>query len=141
MREHAIDAVWPAADRIAVLVDGHPDAGAAIRAAWRLASGLRTELVALALVPPDGLEAMPTDGRQALKRNLDLAEDLGAAIRLLPADDPVEALAAVAREENVTTLVLGHAPHAGWRSRFRTPLADRLLHRLDNVAIHLVEIG
>ncbi len=49
------------------------------------------------------------------------------------------ALAEAAREEHVTTVVIGH-PHEGrWRRLLREPLVDQLLHLLDGVDLHMVE--
>jgi K+-sensing histidine kinase KdpD len=104
-----------------------------------LAGGLKSELLALAIVPPGGIDTLPELSRDTLRGHLQLAEDLGATIHLLATDDPVETVAALARAENVITLVLGHTPATSWR-RFRTPLADRLLQQLDNVTLHLVGI-
>jgi two-component system sensor histidine kinase KdpD len=141
MREHEIEAVWPAAERIIVLVTDHPASGQVIRRAWRLADGLRAELVAVAVVPMDGIESLPEKRRAALKRALDLAEDLGAAPRIVEGERIAPALAAVVQAENASTVVLGHAPAAGWRRLVGKPLHDELLELVDNVAVQLVEIA
>ena len=49
-------------------------------------------------------------------------------------------LAALAHDENVSTVVLGYVPASGWRRLVGKPLADELLALVDNVAIQLVEI-
>src|SRR3954454_23216213 len=59
MHEHRIEEIWPAAERVLVLVDGDPGAGIVLRNAWRLASALHGEIVAVAVTPPGGLEALP----------------------------------------------------------------------------------
>jgi two-component system sensor histidine kinase KdpD len=136
MREHAIEAVWPAAERIVVLVDEHPEIGKVIRRAWRMADGLRAELVAMLVRPANrGDERDPS-----IQRALELAEDLGARVRVIESDDVVTALAAAIREENATTVVLGHSPAGRWRRLLSRPLADRLLERVDNLAVELVEV-
>lgn len=141
MREHSIDAVWPAAERIVVLICGHSEIGQVIRRAWRLADGLRAELVAVAVVPVGGVEALPEDRRVPLKRALELAEDLGARIRIVQNARVASALASVVQEENASTVVLGHVPATGWRRLASKPLAGELLALVDNVAVQLVEIG
>ncbi|MEA2598730.1 MAG: two-component system, OmpR family, sensor histidine kinase KdpD [Thermomicrobiales bacterium] len=140
MREHAIEAVWPAAERIIVLVTDHPAIGQVIRRAWRLADGLRAELVAVAVVPPGGIDTLPEARRHALKHALEFAEDLGALPRIVEGQRVAPALAALVNEENVSTVVLGHAPASGWRRRIGKPLADELLELVDNVAVQLVEV-
>jgi two-component system sensor histidine kinase KdpD len=41
MHEHRIEEIWPAGERVLVLVDADPAAGAVLRNAWRLGSALR----------------------------------------------------------------------------------------------------
>jgi K+-sensing histidine kinase KdpD len=68
-----------------------------------------------------------------------LAEDLGARVLNVPAQDSIRAIVATVREERATLVVMRHVPHAGLR-RFRgRPRVDELLDRLDNVDIYLVE--
>jgi two-component system sensor histidine kinase KdpD len=140
MREHAIEAVWPAAERIVVLVTEHPAIGQVIRRAWRLADALRGELLAVAVVPPGGLDALPEERRAALRRAFDLAEDLGAVPRVIEGERAATALVKLLHDENVSTVVLGHTPVSGWRRLTSKPLADELLELVDNVAIQLVEV-
>jgi K+-sensing histidine kinase KdpD len=97
-------------------------------------------LVAVAVVPVDGIESLPEKQRKALKRALDLAEDLGAELRVVEGERTAPALATVVQAVNASTVVLGHAPVAGWRRLVRKPLVDELLEFVDNVAIQLVEV-
>jgi two-component system sensor histidine kinase KdpD len=121
-------------------VTEHPAIGQVIRRAWRLADGLRAELVAVAVVPPGGIEALPEARRKALQRALELAEDLGAAPRVIEGERVAAALAALVQAENASTVVLGHSPASGWRKLVGKPLHDELLELVDNVAVQLVEV-
>jgi two-component system sensor histidine kinase KdpD len=139
MHEHRIEEIWPAAERVLVLVDADPAAGTVLRNAWRLGSAMRAELVAAAVLPPGGMEALPAADRRALEKNLALAEDLGMRVRLVETAERAPAIAAAVREEHATLVVMRYARESGWR-RLRGPsLVDELLDRLDNVDIHLVE--
>jgi two-component system sensor histidine kinase KdpD len=139
MHEHRIEEIWPAAERVLVLVDADPAAGTVLRNAWRLGSAMRAELVAAAVLSPGGMEALPAADRRALEKNLALAEDLGMRVRLVETAERAPAIAAAVREEHATLLVMRYARESGWR-RLRGPsLVDELLARLDNVDIHLVE--
>lgn len=134
MHEHEIADVWPAAERVAVLIDGRP-AEDAIRAAWRLASVLRSDLIAIAFLASDAGDA---NGRSRLERNVGLAEDLGASLHRIDGRTSAEALADVLRAENARFLVLGHS--ATKRSGvFGASLVDQLFKLVDNVHIQLVE--
>ena len=138
MHEHEIAEVWPAAERVAVLIDVQP-AGALLRAGWRLASVLRTEMFAVAVVPLGGLDQLATAAREAIVQNLRLAEDLGAIPRTVEAKSPAEPLAAFLQAENVNLLVAGHAAARAGRP-FGRSLVDQLFELVDNVQIHLVEL-
>jgi two-component system sensor histidine kinase KdpD len=141
MREHRIDDVWPAAERVLVLVDSDPAAGTVLRNAWRLGSALRGELVAAAVAPPGGPAALPPAERAAIDKSLALADDLGMRIRWIETADPVAGIAAVVRDEQATLIVMRHVRETGWRKLRGGSLVDGLLERLDNVDIHLVEGG
>ena len=140
MREHHIEEVWPATDRVVVLLDHRPSAGTVLRNAWRLAGALRGELVAATIVPSGGLEAVDPVRRVGLDRNLRLAEDLGAQPRIVEGDRIADAIATLVKSENATLVVLGHTPENRWKRFARKSLVDQLLAQLDNVDIHLVEV-
>ena len=139
MHEHRIDDIWPAAERVLVLVDADPAAGTVLRNAWRLGSALRGELVAAAVTPPGGLDALPTTERAGIEKSLALAEDLGMRVRWIETSDAVVGIADAVREENATLIVMRHVRESGWRKLRGASLVDGLLDRLDNVDIHLVE--
>lgn len=139
MREHEIDDVWPAAERVLVVLEAKRDAARVLRHGWRLASALHGELVTVALVPADGVAALAAPKRGELSQALDLAEDLGSTTRIIATSEPVEQLAALIRAENPTVVVLAYQPRRGWR-QLRPSLIDKLLARVDHVALQLVEV-
>lgn len=139
MHEHSIDDIWPAGERVLVLIDGHDASGTVLRNAWRLASGLHGELVAAVVTPPGGLDALPDDERAALQRGMLLAEDLGARVRVIEAADHAAGIAGAVREEHATLIVMRHVRETGWNRLRGRSLVDELLDQLDNVDIHLVE--
>jgi two-component system sensor histidine kinase KdpD len=141
MHEHHIDDIWPAAERVLVLVDADPAAGVVLRNAWRLGSALRGELVAVAVVPPGGLERLPAADQQAITKGLALADDLGMRVRVIESTDVAAAVAAAVLEEHATLVVMRHIRQSGWHRLRGRSLVDDLLDRLDNVDIHLVESG
>lgn len=139
MREHEIEEVWPASERVLVLIDDTLSAGSVLRNAWRLAGAMRAEIVALVMIPPGGRETLSPERRTGFERNVLLAEDLGATIREVQESSVARALAAVAKEENAGIVVIGHPPRSGWRRWFGRTLIDQLLLQLENVDIYVVE--
>lgn len=134
MRDHAIDAVWAASERVLVVVRPDVSNDDAIRRAWRLAAGYRAELLALAIVDPGD-----TFGRERLRPALQLAEDLGATTQILESRDPVPVIAQAARDVNASTIVMPYAPRTHWWDRSRLDLVDRLFRAVEGAAIHLVD--
>lgn len=139
MREHEIGDVWPASERVVVLVDDTLSAGTVLRNAWRLASALRAELVAVTVLSDGGREQASPERRTGLARNVLLAEDLGATVREINAHSVAEGLAAIAKTENASIVVIGHSPHSRWSRFWRASLVDQLLRTLENVDVYVVE--
>ncbi len=139
MREHEIADVWPTSERVVVLVDDTISAGTVLRNAWRLASALRADLIAVTVQPLAGNGQATPEQRTGLDRNVLLAEDLGARVESVTGRSTAEALAAVAKRENASIVVIGHRPHTWWRQMTRQSIVDRLLHELENVDVYVVE--
>jgi two-component system sensor histidine kinase KdpD len=139
MREHEIEDAWPATERIVVLIEDDTSAGTVLRNAWRLASGLRGELVAVAILPPGGFSTSTPEFKSGIERNMALAEDLGASSLIVESDDLGAKLAEVVQEQHGTLVVLPHRPAKRWTRITGRSLVDQLMERLENVDIHLVE--
>jgi len=139
MRDHRIEAVWPAAERVLVVLDGGPAMVKTLRRAWKLASGAHGELIAAALVPQGGIERITGEERTRLEQAMRLAEDLGATVRVIEGDDHAAMLADAAKRENANLIALGYAPQTGWDRRWKESTIDRLLRMTQNVDIFIVE--
>ena len=139
MHEHRIEEIWPAGERVLVLVDADPAAGAVLRNAWRLGSALRGELVAVTVQMSGSDSQVSSEQRSGLDRNVLLAEDLGARIEIAVGRTTAEALASVAKQENASIVVIGHRPTSRWRQLTRPSLVDQLLRELEYVDVYVVE--
>jgi two-component system sensor histidine kinase KdpD len=139
MHEHAIDEIWPAAERVLVLIDADAGAGVVLRNAWRLGSALRAELVAVVVTPAGGLAALPASEQRSIEKSVGLAEDLGMRVRIVESSNVAASVADVVRDEHATLIVMRYVREKGWRRMMGPSLVDALLDQLDNVDIHLVE--
>ena len=107
-----IRAVWAAAERILVAVSPSPMAPKLVRAAKRMAAGLRAELLAVYVEGPNA-DRLPQTDRDRVLQTLRLAESLGAetATMTCGADaeraNPATELVAFARSRNVNRIVIG----------------------------------
>lgn len=136
---HEIGEVLSTSERVLVLVGDSQSAGTVLRNAWRYASALRAELVAVTVRQPDMGESVTPERRSGLERNVLLAEDLGAEVGSVKSRSVADGLADVAKRENASIVVIGDARHGRWSQVFGRSLVDKLLHRMENVDVYVAE--
>jgi len=154
MDEHHIDQLWPASERVLVGFDHRPHSRRVIRDAWRLAHGLHAELIAV-YIQPVGYQAFSSKiigflkfgqdrhkqyelARQHLEEHILLAEDLGAEVIRSSSSDIAGTLVKIAKERQVTQIVLGQPTRSRWEEMLRGSTINRLLRLSQDVDIHLV---
>jgi two-component system sensor histidine kinase KdpD len=154
MADHKITKLWAATDRVLVGFDARPHTRQVIRDAWRLAHGLHAELIAVC-IQPEGYLAFTSKlirlfkfgsdaSRQyerALRRIEDhaqFAEDLGATVIRIGSSDIARTLVQVAKEHQVTQIVLGQPARSWWEESLRGSIVNRLLRLSTAMDIHLV---
>jgi two-component system sensor histidine kinase KdpD len=137
MREHEIESVWPAGERMMVGVDEHPHAQHLLRTGWRMASRQQSELFAVFVETPSWATASP-EARRQLAENLRFAEDLGATPLRVSGRDLARELARVAREHNVGRIVVGRSAHGLLYRILRGSAVDSLLRLVPNVDLVVV---
>ncbi|HEY9246630.1 MAG TPA: DUF4118 domain-containing protein, partial [Candidatus Methanoperedens sp.] len=132
MRAHAIAGPWSATERILVGVLASPYAEQLARSAFRIASDMSAEWVALYV--ETAKHAQFTDKEQEwLKNALDLAEKLGGSVVWIKGDDVAEEIASYAQSHNVTKIVMGKPRRFGL---FPT-LARKILVRTRDIDVFL----
>jgi len=155
--EHHIAERWPANERVLVGFDARPLTRQVIRDAWRLAHGLQAELIAVYVQLEGypgfinrlvrflrfGIDAYRFQevAKHRLEENAQLAEDLGAEVLRLSGYNIAETLVKVAREQQVTLIVLGMPARRWWEEVLRGSTVNRLLRMRSGIDIHLVPHG
>ncbi len=154
MNDHSITQLWPASERVLVGFDHRPHTRQVLRDAWRLAHGLHADLIAVS-IQPEGYLAFTTKLIRLLKyrgqakqqweaaqRRLEehsvLAEDLGAEVVRTSSSDIARTLVELARERQITQIVLGQPSRSRWEELLRGSIINRLLRLSSDVDIHLV---
>src|SRR5262249_41708663 len=105
-RVEGVERAWPVAERILVCVSPSPDSGRLVRAARRMARGLRAEWIAAYVETPAALRMSEAD-RERVAQNLRLAESLGAETVRLSGESAALEVILYARTRNVTQVVVG----------------------------------
>ena len=141
MRSRAINRVWAAGERILVCVSPSGLGERLVRSARRLADELNAEWFALYVETPSHA-SLSQEKRDQISRTLRLAEDLGARIRIIPATNTPQVIAATimayARKHNVTKIVAGKPVHPRWLDLLRGSLVDELIHRSGDIDVYVI---
>jgi two-component system sensor histidine kinase KdpD len=112
LRQHEPQGSWQTAERIMVAVTAAAGSDVLMRRAARIATRVRGDLDVLHVVAGDA--SRPRD-RQAIAQLQELAADLGARWHQLQDDDPARAIAAFARQHQITQIVIGSSQRSRWQ--------------------------
>ncbi|HTU61523.1 MAG TPA: sensor histidine kinase KdpD [Polyangiales bacterium] len=134
--EHGVAVPWPAGERILVGVGPAPSSGRLIRAAARMAGGLRCPWIA-AYVEGAPLPMSDAD-RERLEAHLRLVESLGGTVTRLSGVRVSDALLGYARRTNVTRIVIGKPTHGRLRDRLRGSLLDEVVRGSGEIDVHVI---
>ena len=134
--QHGVEVPWPAGERILVCVGPSPSSGRLIRAAARMAAGLRCAWVA-AYVESARLVTTEAD-RERLEAHLRVVESLGGTVTRLTGAHIAEALLSYARQANVTRIIIGKPTHAAIRDRLRGSLLDEVVRGSGDIDVHVI---
>lgn len=109
---HGIDEPWETRERILVALTGSTDGERLVRRAARIAQRTRGDLIAVHVIPQDGLSA---PSAALLEKQHELVEELGGTYHEVVGGDIGDALLDAARSLNATQIVMG----ASRRSRLQ----------------------
>ena len=134
---HGITDTWEARERIVICLLGGPEGATIIRRAARIASrSVGTELLAVHVVRPDGLQGADP---AALHEQRTLVESLGGTWHQVVGDDIATALLDFARAQNATQLVLGVSRRGPVATALGGESIEAKLTRLsEHIDVHLV---
>lgn len=135
--QEGVAATWPAGERILVCVGPSPGSGRLIRAAARMAAGLRCPWIA-AYVDASNARPPSEADRQRLEAHLRVAEQLGATVTRLAGVDVADAILYYARRHNVTRIVIGKPTHPRTWDRFFGSLVDEIVRGSGDIDVHVI---
>jgi two-component system sensor histidine kinase KdpD len=136
MRERAAEHLRAEPDeKVLVVIDEKPSARTLIRHGWRLAQGLRAELL-VAYMKRERTEEQDRD----LARTLELAEDLNARIAPLEGEREVPAVSGFVRVQGINHIVLLAEKRGLLERIFRRSAAEELVAIAPHVDVHLVSV-
>jgi two-component system sensor histidine kinase KdpD len=135
MSEQRIPGPWKSADRLLVAVSASPYSERLIRYTRRLASSMEASWIVANI---EGPTPLLQEEQTRLTRYLALARQLGAEVISTPGRDVAETLLRVARENNVTQIVIGKPLRTRWIAFWRRDLLHWLMRRSGDIDIHMI---
>ncbi len=132
-----VSQVWPAAERILVCVGANPGAIRLIRAAKRMAAGLRAEWITAYVEAPAKVKPTEADLRQ-LAGLMRLAESLGAETATLSGHKASEEVLSYARSRNVTKIIIGKPTHARWKDKLFGSMLDEVVRGSGDIDVYVI---
>ena len=138
--QHGVHEIWATTERILVCVAPNALSARVVRTAGRLAATLHAELIAVSI---ESLRYAGLSGgqRSHAAEALRVAESFGALTVVRSAEDIVGEILGIARERNVTSIVVGKPLQPRWREYVFGSVVDELIRRSGEINIHVVPGG
>jgi len=128
---------WLTTDRILVCISPSPTSDRLLRAARRMAAGLRAPWTA-AYVEPPGIAPPGESDQKRLEQYTRLAESLGATVVRLTGPTVGGAILDYARKHNITRLLVGKPHRRRFLPGFRSSLLDRIVAGSGDIDVHVI---
>lgn len=133
LHSHGIEETWGTQERIVVCITPRSNATAMIESGRRNADRFKGELYVLYVKQP---HLGPVD-QDALDRNIAIAIERGAAVKVVENDDPIQGVIDFARDNNITQIFIGHSLHQGWLNSFRKTNVERLIEMAETFDVRI----
>jgi two-component system sensor histidine kinase KdpD len=137
MREQGVGATWPVAERLLVCVGPSPYAARLVRAAKRMADRLEAEWLA-AFVETPAITRLGPAARDSAIQTLRLAEQLGATTVSASGTRMSDEILALARERNVTKIVVGKPARSLWKRIVLGSIVDALVEGSGDIDVYVI---
>jgi two-component system, OmpR family, sensor histidine kinase KdpD len=135
MSEEKIAGPWKTGDRLLVAVSASPYSERLIRYTRRLAASMEASWIVANI---EGPRPLSQEEQTRLTRYLALARQLGAEVISTPGTDIGEALLRIARQHNVTQIVIGKPLGTRWINFWKRDPLRWLMQHSGNIDIHMI---
>jgi len=128
-------------ERLMVCMSSNPENARVIRTGVRIAGHLGARWYAVYVeTPREAVGRIAARDREALARNVALAEKLGGTVVRVRAEKPAEGLVAFARREGVTHVVFGQSQRSRWQILLQGSVIDRFLSDVPDATVQVVPV-
>ena len=112
LHRHQTQVLWETSERILVAVTAAPGTDAIVRRASRMAARIKADLHVLHVVAGDGARRSDAEQLTILRQ---VTSDVGADWTEMQADDPAQAVIDLARDHQITQIVVGSSSRSRWQ--------------------------
>jgi two-component system sensor histidine kinase KdpD len=128
-------------ERVMVCMSSNADAPRVLRTGARIAGRLGARWYAVYVeTPREAPGCIVASDRDALQRNIALAESLGATVVRVKADRPAGGLIAFAKREGITHVIFGQSARTRWEILLKGSTLNRFLEEVRDAAIQVVPL-
>jgi two-component system sensor histidine kinase KdpD len=129
-------------ERVMVSMSSSADAPRVIRAGARIAGRLGARWYAVYVeTPREAPGHIKEADRDALQKNIALAEELGATVVRVKADRPADGLIAFAQREGITHVIFGQSARTRFEILLKGSTLNRFLEEVRDAAIQVIPLG
>lgn len=129
-------------ERVMVCMSSSAEAPRVIRTGARIAGRLGARWYAVYVeTPREAPRQIKEADRNALQRNIALAEELGATVVRVKATRPADGLIAFAQREGITHVIFGQTARSRWEILLKGSTLNRFLEEVRDAAIQVVPLG
>jgi two-component system sensor histidine kinase KdpD len=129
-------------ERVMVCLSSSADAPRVLRTGARIAGRLGARWYAVYVeTPREAPGHIKPPDRDALRRNIALAEELGATVVRVKADRPADGLIAFAKREGITHVIFGQSARTRLEILLKGSTLNRFLEEVRDAAIQVVPLG
>jgi two-component system sensor histidine kinase KdpD len=128
---------WAVSETLLVCVGPSPTSADVVRASRRLAASLNARWIAVGVENPRR-NSRDASGQEALMKNIQLAERLGAETATVAGANVAEDIVSYAHAHNVTKIVIGKTAQPRWKRALGANIVDQLLELSGDIDVCLV---
>ena len=133
MKAQGIEGPWETRERVLVGVSGRTEDLSLIRRGARMAKRAGGDLVAVHVIPEDGLTEPA-----ALDESRELVHSLGGSFHEVVGQGIPDALLDFARAENITQIIVGASTQSRWRHLTRGSVINRIIRASGPIDVHVI---
>jgi two-component system sensor histidine kinase KdpD len=128
-------------ERVMVCMSSNADAPRVLRTGARIAGRLGARWYAVYVeTPREAPGKIASPERDALRRNIELAESLGATVVRVRASKPADGLVAFAQREGITHVIFGQSARSRWEIVLKGSTLNRFLEEVRDAAVQVVPL-